>query len=128
MLKILIFCTFFISLSSKGQTNAYKSILTDYLTTQQSEWIQREITVNDSLIIIKTKSDSITDIQKFHITDIKKDNFENLGYCTIYRCLSMDKQNISLFLIPAVKKVEIIEAYVPNQSGIAPQHIRFYID
>ena len=128
MHKLISILLLFVSLQGFTQTKIYKSLATENHSSFQIEWIEREITFSDSLISIKTITDSTTDIQEFLVIDSGEDEFLEVGMCKYYKCSSPDGKAISTFFIPITEKVERIEALVPYLPGEKPKHFRFHID
>ena len=116
------------TLKGYSQTKVYKSLATEYLSTSQVEWIERDITFSDSLITIKTITDSANNLQKFLVIDSGEDELIEIGKSKYYRCSSPDRKATSIFFIPLTDKVERIEVLVPLQLGEKPQHYRFHLD
>ena len=72
-----------------GQTT-YTSPLTEYLSAPDtpSEWMQRTITIGDSIITIDSKGKQARDIQKWNIQEVVID-----GNDKVYKCTSTDNQS-----------------------------------
>ncbi len=86
---ITVLFTLLVSLVGYGQTY-FESPVTQNLTTQQIEQIERTITIGDKFVVLETIIDETSnDIQQLKIKETSK-NLDNFGSNNTYHCTSYD--------------------------------------
>ncbi|WP_026935171.1 hypothetical protein [Christiangramia echinicola] len=141
MRLLFTFLIFSFWLNTFSQSKTYNSKLTEYYITQNnaevpSEWINRDILIDEDFIRIVTKDKSTTEIQtwKINYTEKNYDTYKsNTVYYTNLNSSENEFENPSVFTVYRNKagKVELIDWQIPtplNGNKSKTYFYRFHID
>lgn len=127
-MKYLITILFTLLISLGYSQTYFESPITENLTTQQVEQIDRTITIGDKFIVIKTVIDSISfDIQQLKINKIME-KVDNFGPNITYHCTSYDGRHPTTVIIYTEEKINEIHLIQPISNTEYIERYRFLID
>ncbi len=127
-MKYLITILFGLIASLGYSQTHFVSPVTENLSNQQVEQINRTITIGEKFVVLKTViDDSTSDIQQLEIKEITKMR-DKFGFNITYRCSSYDglyPSQVKVYLEEKIKEIHLIQ---PVINGEGNERYRFLID